>query len=298
MAETKYRRIGHKGADAIAPGNTLESFEAAVEEGVDMIEFDVLRDRDERLVIAHDYPDAASRRPLDLTDALDALCEPPLDEVEFDCDLKLPGREPELAGALAGHGLLDRAMVSTMEVESIIKLRKLEPGLRLGWTVPKTRRDWTRDRWAAPALVAGLMALRRRMPKTIAARAPELGVKAVWAYHRVVTPKLVAAAHDAGIELFAWTVDDLEEIAELEEMGVDGIVSNDPRLFRGEAPAPADEDGKPESKDGKPKSKDGKLKSKDGKPRSKNAKPKPEDAKEIAEELAEDAEPEPEAAKS
>ena len=36
-------RIGHKGADAIAPGNTLESFEAAVEAGVDMIELDVLR---------------------------------------------------------------------------------------------------------------------------------------------------------------------------------------------------------------------------------------------------------------
>ena len=38
-----YRRIGHKGADAIEPGNTLESFEAAIEEGVDMIEFDVAR---------------------------------------------------------------------------------------------------------------------------------------------------------------------------------------------------------------------------------------------------------------
>jgi glycerophosphoryl diester phosphodiesterase len=233
-----------------------------------MIEFDVLRDRDGRLVVAHDYADAASRQPLGLIDVLDAFCEAPLDEVEFDCDLKLPGREPELAGTLAGHGLLDRAMVSTMEIESLVKLRKLEPDLRLGWTIPKIRRDWTRDRWAAPALVAGLMALRRRMPKTIAAQAPELGVSAVWAYHRLVTPKLVAAAHDAGVELFAWTVDELEEIAEFEEMGVDGIVSNDPRLFRGEAPARAEEDGKPEA----------------------------EDAKEIAEELAE--EPEPEAAKS
>ncbi len=37
------RRIGHKGADLIRPGNTLESFEAAVEAGVEMIELDVLR---------------------------------------------------------------------------------------------------------------------------------------------------------------------------------------------------------------------------------------------------------------
>jgi len=267
MPEAKYTRIGHKGADAIVQGNTLESFEAAVEEGVDMIEFDVLRDRDGRLVIAHDYPDAASRRPLDLLDALDAFCEPPLDEVQFDCDLKLPGREPELAGALAGHGLLERAMVSTMEVESIVKLRRLEPDLRLGWTVPKTRRDWTRSRWAGPAVVTGLMAMRRRMPKTIAARAPELGVNAVWAYRRLITPKLVKAAHDAGIELVAWTVDEPKLITRLAEMGVDGIVSNDPRLFKGEAPSPAQDDGKPE----------------------------PEDAKEIAEELVEEAEPEPDA---
>ena len=264
MAKAGYRRIGHKGADALAPGNTLESFEAAVEEGVDVIELDVLRTRDGRLVVAHDYRDVSTRQPLGLTDALDAFCEAPLDQVEFDCDLKLPGREAELAGALAGHDLLDRAMVSTMEIESLVKLRKLEPDLRLGWTVPKTRRDWTRYRWAGPAVVAGLMAMRRRLPKTIAARAPELGVDSVWAYHRLITPKLVEVAHESGLELVAWTVDELERITQLAEMGVDGIVSNDPRLFRGEAPPAAEEDGKPE----------------------------PEDAEEIAGELAEEAEPE------
>ncbi len=53
-----YRRVGHKGADAITEGNTIESFEAAVECGVDMIEIDVLRDREGRFVIAHDHQDA------------------------------------------------------------------------------------------------------------------------------------------------------------------------------------------------------------------------------------------------
>ena len=41
------------------PGNTLESFDAAVELGVDMIELDVLRDREGRLIVAHDFEDAA-----------------------------------------------------------------------------------------------------------------------------------------------------------------------------------------------------------------------------------------------
>ena len=39
--------VGHKGADSIRPGNTIESFEAAVEAGVDTIELDVLRPRED-----------------------------------------------------------------------------------------------------------------------------------------------------------------------------------------------------------------------------------------------------------
>jgi glycerophosphoryl diester phosphodiesterase len=237
MAKVSYRKIGHKGADTIAPGNTLESFEIAVEHGVDMIEFDVLRDREGRFVIAHDYGDAASRRPLGLIDALDAFCQPPLDEIDFNLDLKLPGREAEVAGALSGHGLVERASVSTMEVESIVKLRRLEPELRIGWTVPKTRRDWVSYRWAGPAVAATLAAMRNRMPKTIASKAPELGVTSIWAYHRLVTPRLVEATREAGLELMAWTVDEADRIAKLAEMGVQGIVSNDPRLFNGALPA-------------------------------------------------------------
>ena len=226
-----YRRIGHKGADAIVTGNTPESFDAAVEQGVDMIELDVLRAKEGRLIVAHDYHDAMVRKPMDLAEALDLFLEPPLDEVEIDCDLKLTGREAELAGALAGRGLVERAMVSTMEVESLIKLRKLEPELRLGWTYPKTRRDWTQYGWAGPALRAGLSAIRRRFPGILERKGPKLGVNAVWAYHPIITPRLVAAADKVGVELIAWTVDDADRMRDLLAMGVDGICSNDPRLF-------------------------------------------------------------------
>jgi glycerophosphoryl diester phosphodiesterase len=236
-----YRRIGHKGADAIVAGNTAESFDAAVEHGVDMIELDVLRGREGKLIVAHDHHDAMIRRPMDLSEALDLFLAPPLDEVEIDCDLKLAGREAELAGALSGSGLVERAMVSTMEVESLLKLRQLEPELRLGWTYPKTRMDWTQYGWAKPALRAGLSAIRRRFPGILEKKAPELGVSAVWAYHPIITPRLVEAAGNAGVELMAWTVDDADRIRELIDMGVDGICSNDPRLFEAaeKRPAPA-----------------------------------------------------------
>ena len=108
-APRKLRLVGHKGADLIAPGNTLESFRAAVEAGVDTIEFDVLWLRDAHLpleeraplVVAHDWHDAERRTPLALTEALDAFLEPPLDRVEIDLDIKLPGREEEIVDGAA-----------------------------------------------------------------------------------------------------------------------------------------------------------------------------------------------------
>ena len=70
-----YRRIGHKGADAIIAGNTPESFDAAVEHGVDMVELDVLREQEGRLIVAHDFDDALRRQPMDLTEALDLFLD-------------------------------------------------------------------------------------------------------------------------------------------------------------------------------------------------------------------------------
>ena len=230
------KRIGHKGADGVVPGNTLESFEAAVELGVDMIELDVLRTRDGRLVVAHDYRDADGRVPLTLDEGLDAFTRRPLDGVEFDCDLKLPGPEDDLARALADRGLLERAMVSTMEISSIERLREIRPELRLGWTYPKVTRDWNSRRWARPAVLGALVAMRRRLPRTAAGTLPRLGVRAMWVYWPLVTRRLVETTESAGVELFAWTVDERDRMRALRALGVDGICSNDPRLFADLAP--------------------------------------------------------------
>ncbi len=235
------RRVGHKGADVLVPGNTLESFEAAVGVGVEMIEFDVLRLADggpelpaaERspLVIAHDWHDAGSRRPLTLEEALEAFTRPPLDAVEIDCDLKLPGREEELVAALRTHGLIDRAMVSTMYPESLEALRRLEPALRRGWTYPKVTRPWDRKPLARPAVLATLALMKARLPRILATGVARVGASAVWVYHPLIGSRLVSRAHELGIELIAWTVDDAARVAELRELGVDGICSNDPRLL-------------------------------------------------------------------
>ena len=245
------RLIGHKGADGIRPGNTLESFAAAVEAGVDMIELDVLRPRGDferaadwttaaagpvadpsgPLLVAHDWGDARRRDPLELGEVLDAFLAPPLDAVQIDVDLKIAGREDEVVAALGERNLLERASISTQEVGSLVEFRRLEPELRIGWTLPRTTKDWNSKRWAKPLIAGALISMRRRLPGIVSSRAPQLGVGSIWAYHLVISERLLAACHGAGLELIAWTVDDAERMRELAELGVDGICSNDPRLF-------------------------------------------------------------------
>ncbi|HEX5711898.1 MAG TPA: glycerophosphodiester phosphodiesterase [Solirubrobacterales bacterium] len=238
-APTKLRLVGHKGADLIAPGNTIPSFEAAVEAGVDTIEFDVLWLRDAHLpleqraplVVAHDWGDAARRTPLNLTEALDAFLEPPLDRVEIDLDIKLPGREEEIVEALRERGLTERAMVSTMELYSLKRILELAPELRRGWTYPKVTKDWNATPWAKPALPVALAAMRYRLPGLAAQKLPQMGVEAMWVYHPLISARLARICKLSGVELIAWTVDDEKRMRRLVELGVTGLCSNDPRLF-------------------------------------------------------------------
>jgi len=240
------RRVGHKGAAGLVTGNTLPSFERAVELGVDTIELDVLWLRDgapdspaarrSPLVVAHDWADARSRTPLSLDDALDAFTRPPLDGVEIDLDIKLVGREDEIVEALGKRGLLPRAMVSTMNIESLAAIGAIEPGLRLGWTYPLVTRAWDRNVLARPLVLVALAWMRARFPEIARRRAPEIGASAIWLYHALASPRLVEVTRELGVELICWTVDEAARVEVLREMGVDGIVSNDPRLL-GAAPA-------------------------------------------------------------
>ncbi|MGN6664214.1 MAG: glycerophosphodiester phosphodiesterase [Solirubrobacterales bacterium] len=237
--ERSLRLVGHKGADLIAPGNTLESFRAAVEAGVDTIELDVLWLRDAHLpleqraplVVAHDWEDAERRTPLRLTEALDAFLEPPLDRVEIDLDVKLPGREEELVEALRERGLMERAMISTMEMHTLRRVLELAPELRRGWTYPKVTKDWTSRRWAALPMRAALIGMRTHLPGLAAEKLPQFNVAAMWVYHPLITPRLARICDLAGVELIAWTVDDPARMRKLAAAGVHGICSNDPRLF-------------------------------------------------------------------
>jgi glycerophosphoryl diester phosphodiesterase len=234
-------RVGHKGADLIEPGNTRASFDAALAHGVDMIELDVLPAHrpsaaqadlvDGQLILAHDYEDAAERTPLTIEEGFAHLASERFAEIEFIVDLKLPGYEARVIDALANAGLRERALVSSTYKESLVRLRAYHGALRIGWSVPRARRDYTQSALLKVPAFAYLTAMKRTFPRQ-AERALRAGLSdAVMAHWRLVTPALVKAVSGAGGDLYVWTVDEAPRIMELKTLGVTGVITNDPRLF-------------------------------------------------------------------
>src|SRR5438034_3484303 len=195
------KRVGHKGADLIAPGNTIESFEAALRHGVDMIEFDVLRRRDGRLVLAHDYEDAATRELVSLEEGLDHFATDAYADVELDVDLKLPGYEVEVVEGLSARGLGDRAIVSSTYLESLDRVSGLAPGMRRGWSVPRARRDYTRSVFA-PVAYAIARGIRRRLPRQAAAHVRAGRIDAVMVHWLLAGRRLVERMHAHGGQVY------------------------------------------------------------------------------------------------
>jgi glycerophosphoryl diester phosphodiesterase len=121
--------------------------------------------------------------------------------------------------------------VSSTFAEELDAMRVLEPALRVGWSVPRARRDYTENRLTVAPALALLAGYRALLPRRAHAALRAGRFDAIMAHWRLVTAALVRAVADGGGELYVWTVDDAAQIARLAALGVDGIITNDPRLF-------------------------------------------------------------------
>jgi glycerophosphoryl diester phosphodiesterase len=225
------RRIGHKGADAISPGNSIASFDAAIAADVDMIEFDVLSENSDgtgELLLAHDYKHVDGA--ITLAEGLDHLATT---EVDLLVDLKLTGYEDRVIAELRERKLLKRTLITTMEPKSLPVLRGLEPELPIGQSVPKVKRDYLARRSTKLLAAVGVYYLRGALPRKMAKAIHAGRIDAVSAHQSVVTPRFIRAVHLAGGQLYVWTVDDARRIEHFTAMDADGIITNDPRLFDG-----------------------------------------------------------------
>ncbi len=212
----EFQRIGHGGASALAPGNTLASFDAALGVGVEMIEFDVRAWRGQ-LVLAHTILHARRGNCLGLDAALHHLRAPRFAGLTLAVDVKHSGCEAAVLEALRRHELLSRALFCSQVAPVLDRIRRLEPGARtaisIGGRVARSSRRW--GNW------------RERVLEGLATRRWD----ALLAQHRLIDAGLVSEVETRRARLYGWTVNDRARIDALRALGVHGLASADPRLF-------------------------------------------------------------------
>jgi len=221
-------RIGHRGAAALAPPNTIASIEAALAARMDMVELDVIALPDGALVLGHSLRELGPG-PARLDRALRLIAEH--DRTSLLADVKRPGYESELVDALGRHDLIERTLASSAEVSTLQALRRIEPSLTRGRTYPRDRLRLGRRRTLLPVAGPTLAALRSALPLRIGRLLAEAAATVATLQYRIVSRAVVERCHARGAAVFVWTVNDPALVARLDALGVDGVITDDPRVF-------------------------------------------------------------------
>lgn len=217
--------IAHRGASAQYRENTVEAFEGAAAMGADWVELDVRRTADGALIVHHDaaidgtdlIDMAAADLPThipSLAAALDACGEMGInieiknDPAEPDYDDQHTIVEPTLAEALKIVPR-DRLLFTSFDMGAVNRVHDLDDRLATGFI--------TMDRVGVEVSVG---------------RASAHAHASINPHDPLVTPRFVSAAHEAELLVYPWTVDDPDRMAEMIELGVDGVITNTPDVLR------------------------------------------------------------------
>ena len=212
-------KIGHRGARAYEPENTLASFRYAVELGVDAIEVDVRKTRDNELVVIHNadvnkttdgngpvnsftlkeikkfVSDKGEQIPT-LEEVLDAMAR----RVKILIELKELGTEEELINLIRRKKLLNRVIVISFHKDVLRKVRELDEEVSIG-----------------------LIYVRHKNPIKVAL---ELKAEYLLSLYRFTHSSNIKKAHEAGLKVIVWTINDKDEAIEYKKKGVDGIATD------------------------------------------------------------------------
>ncbi len=229
--------LGHRGASAYAPENTLAAFNLAFEMGADGIELDVTLTKDGVPVVIHD--DTVDRTT-NGTGAVKALTLAQLKQLDASYTFeKYRGEKiPTLEEVLNGVG--KRGMVN-------IELKSTQPltiGLEraVGAIIAKTgtaqhvlissfdRMVVHRMQSLNPDLPHGLL-YDKALPANFGVL-PQIKLAALHPKYTSITPVFVAWAKQRGYQINTWTVNDPGEAKRLRDLGVDAVITNKPDVLR------------------------------------------------------------------
>jgi glycerophosphoryl diester phosphodiesterase len=212
--------VGHRGAAAIAPANSLAALEAAIAAGADLVEFDVGAD----LRLAHSPAEALPDAPA-LDEALELLASAP---AGAQIDVKAPGYEEPIVAAVRRHGVGERVLVSTAWPASVRTFAALAPDLQRAIGYPRDRYGVSHLRWPPVLTRAGAAALAAAMPVRVPPLLRRSRATALALHHTLCGPSAVAAAHRRGVPVLGWTANAPGDVERLVAAGVDAIVTDDP----------------------------------------------------------------------
>ena len=209
--------IGHRGASAVAPENTMAAFAAAIEAGADGIEFDVRLSREGMPVIIHDdtlqRTHGLRRRIADLTvEELQNVNVPSLRDLfelmaqnDLILCLEIKGSSAELAERccelVREFSFEERVIVECFDL-NVLKLVDLKTAALF-------------DSWIYT-------------DHRLIDRALEVGASVLALHHRLAKPALIEKAKLAGFTVVVWTVDDPAWIARAQSLGIEAVITNDP----------------------------------------------------------------------
>ena len=241
--------IGHRGASAVAPENTLVAFSRALQDGADGIEFDVRLSRDRVPMVIHDASlkrtGQSARLVGDLTAAELQECDvcswfsslqpedarfnrtvPTLAQV-FDLfqqntallylEMKSEdGEGAELAERVVS-GIHDakiahRVVVLSFDLSAITLVKKIDPAISTGALFE-------------PKLWQPLSTIRRLKMVDVAV---EHGAEEIALHHTLVSSRIVEKANRAGLPLVVWTVDEVKWLARARRFGIKALITNNP----------------------------------------------------------------------
>jgi glycerophosphoryl diester phosphodiesterase len=208
------RRLGIR-PRGLPAENTVAAFDFAVNNGCDGFEFDVRYTRDRRHVLCHD-PEHRGRTVADHDysglERRHGYNLPCLEEVLhrfgsnsfLDIELKVPGNEQAVVAVIHASPPQRGFVVSSFLPEVLLRLHEIHAPLPLGYICKHPEQA---ELWAA------------------------LPIKIFIPHHSLVSERLVAEVHARGVQLFAWTVNKRADLMRLASWGVDGLISDDPKLL-------------------------------------------------------------------
>ncbi|WP_328975111.1 glycerophosphodiester phosphodiesterase [Streptomyces canus] len=216
--------IGHRGVMGTEPENTLRSFVAAQQAGLDLIELDLHLSKDGALVVMHDTDvdrttdgtGPIAEKTLTELRALDAgrgervpVFEEVLDAVRspLQAEIKDIAAARALADVMLRRNLVSRVEVSSFHDEAIAEIGRLVPGVRT-------------------ALIGS------RFGPDIVERAVEAGAGTVCLNIRRLTLEVVEAARKADLKIIGWVVNTQDHLRLVRALELDGATTDYPEIKR------------------------------------------------------------------